>query len=206
MTSTCSAPARSSSSASCCSRPEPSCTPCWRRPRWASARSSARSASTRSSACCSPSSTRRSTGSSRPLLRIGSHPRERRLPLLQLHDAHHHRLREPGAGWPARQDVRGPGDADGTDLPGHPGRRPGQPLASEGAFALRRRLRLTLGAREHVLEQRRAVARTEPLDQLRLDRGRVLAVDRQLHCHQSFGGVVTVLGRCGGLVGLIGRW
>ena len=73
---------------------------------------------------------------SAPFFGSGVTRRERRLPLLQLHHAHHHRLRQPGAGRPARQDVRRPGDADGTDLPGHPGRRAGQPLASEGAFAL----------------------------------------------------------------------
>ena len=53
-----------------------------------------------------------------------------RLPVLQLHDAHDDRLRQPGPGWNRRPVVRRPGDAGRTDLPRHARRGPRQPLAS----------------------------------------------------------------------------
>ena len=70
-----------------------------------------------------------------PVLRHRRLGQRRRLPLLQLHHADHHRLRQPGPGGAAGQDVRRARDADGPDLPGHPGRRTGQPLAAGTADA-----------------------------------------------------------------------
>ena len=58
-----------------------------------------------------------------------AHP-PRRLPLLQLHDADHDRVRGPRPRRSARPHAGGLRDADRPDLPGHPGRRAGQPLAT----------------------------------------------------------------------------
>ena len=97
----------------------------------------------RRSGCSSASSTRRSPGSRATPFFEGdpAHP-PRRLPLLQLHDADHHRLRQPGRrpGSPGEMiaDLR---DAARPDLPGDPGRRAGQPLATRRGAALQAQAR-----------------------------------------------------------------
>ena len=64
------------------------------------------------------------------LLRRGRPSQRQRLHLLQLYDADHHRLRQPRPRRPAGTDDRRAGDDARPDLPRHPGRRAGQPLAA----------------------------------------------------------------------------
>ena len=56
-------------------------------------------------------------------------PARQRLPLLQLHDAHHDRLRQPRPGRDGRPVVRRPRDARRPDLPRHARRGAREPVA-----------------------------------------------------------------------------